>query len=384
MPESTRAMLYESVFDPLFDLFTGMLSGLAGPLVFTSVAWGVCGIGNTAALGRSGTAFLGRFALSVVTSAVLTLLVCIPLFPPHEGLVSGESNLLSDLVELVLGLIPMNMINPFVEGNTSQIIVLAICTGIASLILSERTRRVRQAIGEINEIMMFLIEQLCRLIPGFVFIVVVSQAWSGTLADLGTAWLPFVLIVVLGFVRVALQFVFESVRGRVSLAKLVRACLPVTILGLTTASSSACFSGMVSTCTDKLGVEKEQVSFGIPLGIVLCKTTTVIEIVVFLLFCMRYYGVGANAAWYIHLGVVSVLYSMVIPPVPGGAIACFGLILAEMGIPAQALALLTTLDIVLDYAVTSCDVTIGMLNVLGAAKRLGRVDEARLKDPNNV
>lgn len=384
LPEATQTMLYESLFKPLFNLFTGLLSGLAGPLVFTSVAWGVCGIGNTAALGRSGGTLLARFVLSIVLSAVISMAVCIPLFPSAAGLSDGGSNLLADIVELVLGLIPTNMVRPFVDGNTSQIIVLAIAIGVASLVMGERSKRIRNAIGEFNEVMMFLIEQLCRFIPGFVFIMIVSQAWSGSLANLKTAWLPAVLIVGLDLLVVALQFVITSVSCRVSLVKIVRACLPVTLMGLTTASSSACLGSMMSTCAEKLGVEKEQVSFGVPLGVVLCKAATAVEIAVFMLFCMKLYGVGVDVTWYIHLGVVSVLYSMVLPPVPGGMIACLGLILAELGIPAEALALLTALDIVLDYPVTASGITITMLNVLGASYKLGCVDEAKLRDPNNV
>ena len=95
---------------------------------------------------------------------------------------------------------------------------------------------------------------------------------------------------------------------------------------------------------------------------------------------MNFYGVGADVSWYVHLAIVCMLYSMVIPPVPGGMVACLGLIVAEMGIPVQALGVLTALDIIIDYATTAADTTINVLNVLGAAHGLGDVDRAKLKD----
>lgn len=380
IPAETRMMLYEDVLDPFFDVFTGMLSGLAGPLVFVSVAWGVCGIGNTAALSRSGTAMLGKFFCSIALSTLLAVFVCIPLFPTGASLEGGGTSLLHDITKLVLGLVPTNLVAPFVEGNTSQIIVLAIVFGIAVLAFGEKSQRVRIAIHDLNKIIMFLMEQLCRLIPSFVFLVVVSQAWSGTLLELQQSWLPLVVAALLIFVVLVIQFVIAGITCRVSPVLLVRKCAPITVIGLTTASSSACFGTMMSTCKDKLGVDKDQASFGIPLGIVLCKSATAVEIAVLMMFCMSFYGVGADVSWYVHLAIVCMLYSMVIPPVPGGMVACLGLIVAEMGIPVQALGVLTALDIIIDYATTAADTTINVLNVLGAAHGLGDVDRAKLKD----
>lgn len=379
VPEEMRAMLYNDVLDPFIGVFTGMLSGLAGPLVFVSVAWGVCGIGNTAELGRSGTAIFSRFFSSIVLSTLVAIFACIPLFPSGALVEGGSSSLLHDLTKLVLGLIPTNVMAPFVEGNTAQIIVLAIVFGIAVLAFGEKSQRVRVAIHDLNAIVMLLMEQLCRFIPCFVFLVVLSQAWSGTLVELQQAWFPPVVAALLIFCILVIQFVIAGICCRVSPVLLVRKCIPITIIGLTTASSSACFGTMMSTCKEGLGIDKDQASFGVPLGIVLCKSCTAIEIAVLIMFCMHQYGVSADIAWYVHLGIVCLLYSMVIPPVPGGMIACLGLIVAEMGIPMQALGILTALDLIVDYAATAGDTTINVLNVLGAAYKLGDVDKTKLK-----
>ena len=50
---------------------------------------------------------------------------------------------------------------------------------------------------------------------------------------------------------------------------------------------------------------------------------------------------GFDLSWYVHLVIVSVLYAVVVPPVPGGMIACLSLLLAELGLPGSMLALLT-------------------------------------------
>ena len=43
------------------------------------------------------------------------------------------------LFTMLLGIIPENLFSPFVDGNTLQIIALAVATGIAMLFLGQET-----------------------------------------------------------------------------------------------------------------------------------------------------------------------------------------------------------------------------------------------------
>ena len=101
---------------------------------------------------------------------------------------------------------------------------------------------------------------------------------------------------------------------------------------------------MLACCEDDLGADDDLSSFGIPLGMVLSKSMMAIQIVVLMLFAAQVQGVGADAAWYLRLGIICLLYTVAIPPVPGGSLACYGMMLAALGIPAQALGILTVSD----------------------------------------
>lgn len=78
MSEAHRAYTLETFVMPLFDIYLGMLGGLAGPLVFLSVAWGVCGIGDVTMLGRNGKSLVGRYLRDNAIATVIAILVCIP------------------------------------------------------------------------------------------------------------------------------------------------------------------------------------------------------------------------------------------------------------------------------------------------------------------
>ena len=379
VPEAGRTYALEKLVNPLFNLFLGMLSGLAGPLIFFTVAWGVCGIGDVAVLGRSGKSLVGRFLCDNVLATAFACLVCIPFFALSAQGAQDGGDFFGDTVKMIIDLIPKNLVVAFAENNTSQIIILSIFVGIAALVLGESCEWLRKGIKELSSLMQFLMEQLCRLIPAFVFVMVVSQVWSGTFSSLFTMWLPFVLTTVLIVVYSAARTVYTSVRFHVPLSKLLSAVRPAMMLGLTTASSCAAMGPMVSGCTDDLGVEEEQTSFGVPLGMILCQPPTIIMLVVLVMHCMQSYGLGANITWYVSMALMCFIYSMVAPPVPGGMLACIGLLFARLGIPAEALAMATVFNIITDYLLT-CFRTHGiMLGVFDTASVLGHVDRSKLE-----
>lgn len=66
-----------------------------------------------------------------------------------------------------------------------------------------------------------------------------------------------------------------------------------------------------------------------------------------------------------RLALAACMYAIVVPPIPGGMIACFSMMFSELGIPTEAMALVTALDVILDYPVTG--VTVGS-HVLAIAR----------------
>lgn len=378
MTEMQRAYTLDKLVMPLFNLYLGMLGGLAGPLVFLSVAWGVCGIGDVNMLGRNGKSLVGRYLRDNAIATVAAILVCIPAFTLSAQGAAGTGDLFGDLVELVIGVLPTNAILPFVEGNTTQIILLGAFIGIAVLVLGSACNSVRRLIEGLNTLMRFLMEQLCRFIPAFIFLMVISQIWSGTFASMLDAWHPMLLFVAISTVFFFARITYTSLRFHMPLGRLLSTMRPAMMLGLTTASSCAALGSMFKACK-KMGVSEEQSSFGIPLGIVICQPATVTELVVLMMYSMQAYGLGAGLAWYIRLGLVCFLYSIVAPPVPGGMLVCFGLMFGELGIPTSALALVTALAVIMDYIITCLRVGIIMNTVLDAGCAIGTVGRTKLE-----
>ena len=154
LPDSTREYILTGLVKPLFDIYVKMLAGVAGPMVFLSVACGIAGIGDMVALGRSGKAIMRRHFVVNLFGALLALVVGIPIYRLTYGSTVGESGALLSITNLILGMFPTNFVEPIVESNTLQLSVLSVAVGIAALALGDLredglVREIRNAEGRV-------------------------------------------------------------------------------------------------------------------------------------------------------------------------------------------------------------------------------------------
>lgn len=139
------------------------------------------------------------------------------------------------------------------------------------------------------------------------------------------------------------------------------------------------FGRMDDLCKKELGIDQSVASFGLPLGMVMCKPFTVFTYMLMTLFFAEYYSVKITPVWVVMLVVSSVILSFATPPVPGGAIASYTVIFAQMGIPAEALVLALACDVFLDFLCTASDITTVPLVLLNSAQKLKKVDNNILR-----
>ena len=291
MPESFRNTLLNTIFTPVSDTFFDIISCVAGPLVFLSVAWGIYGIGDLDTVGRVGKRLIVRFLLIVVL-AVCFASLCFPLLVPgfSEGPVSNTN--LSSITAMILDIIPSNIVEPFASGNMLQILFLGSVIGIAMVYLGERTRGIASGIEQGNSIAAFLMGIISRLIPFVIFMVVISTIWSGSLPALIGIW-KFLLIYTVVIIIVSLMILLVTAwRRRVSPWLLVKKSLNVFMLALSTGSSTAAYNTSVITCEKKFGIDSSLVSFGIPLGLIMHAPMTSIYYLLSAFYFAGRYGVA--------------------------------------------------------------------------------------------
>ena len=64
------------------------------------------------------------------------------------------------------------------------------------------------------------------------------------------------------------------------------------------------------------------------------------------------YSVSITIQKVIVLLVIAVVLAIASPPIPGGALTCYSIIITQMGVPADAIAVCVTMDVVFDFLET--------------------------------
>lgn len=305
--------------------------------------------------------------------------VCIAFFKLNFTSSIGGVSEFSSVFSIILGIIPKNIVSPFVDGNTLQIIFLAFVFGIAMLFLGQKTNTVAQMIEQINYIVQFLIEFISKLVPYFIFIVLLKMIWSDSISYLQNVGKLFVVFVGAVTVMLVCMVLYTSAKNKVSPFLLFKKGLPTLLVALTTASSAATFGVNMNACRKELGIDEKITSFGIPLGMVTFKPSTAISYVVVSLLFAEMYNIEVSLPWIVIMMFSVGILAIATPPIPGGAITAYTVLFSQLGIPPQAIAIALACDTVLDFICTGGDQFLLPLIILNQAEKLGMVDKNILK-----
>lgn len=379
LPLPLRDMLLNKVLTPIYDTFFDLLGTVAGPMVFLSVAWGIYGIGDTATFGRIGKRMIGYFLGSSFLIATISTCLALPFFSLHYTIGGSSFSQLDSLFQMVLDFIPPDMVSPFLNGNSMQIITMAIAVGLALLILGKQTEFVAQTIEQINYIIQLLMEFISKLVPSFIFIVLVQMIWSDTFTSVLSAWKPILVFGVIALLVSAALLFLAALAGGASPVLILRKSLPTFIIATTTASSVASFGHCVSTCENKLGVNNSVTSFGTPLGIVMFPPGTAIYFLLICIHAAETYDVHCSVAWFILAIFSATILAIASPPIPGGTLTCYTIMFSQLGLPEEALVVALALDVLFDFLATGMNMFCLQLNLVIQAKKMGLLDTAILR-----
>ncbi len=379
MPEAVRVSISDDFLTPLYDTFLGILSTIASPMIFLSVAWGIYGIGDAAAFGRIGKKMLIRFFVMTFLFCTAAFAVLLPFF--NLSFSGSGLNLsgLKGIFDLLLGIFPKNIVSPFADGNTMQIILIATVVGCIMLILGSQTRMVAVLIEQINYVIQYLMELVSSMVTAFIFVILLRLIWSGSLGTILAAWVPVAVFLLLTVVFAVVLLAYVSARKRVNPILLFRKIFPPFFISLTTASSSAAFGANVSCCEHDLGIDAKVTNFGIPLGIVLYKPTTAIAFTACVMYFAQRYGVEISLVWLVTAVLVISIITVALPPVPGGTLACYTIVFLQLGLPVETVAVAMVLDVVFDFLSTGFDTIYRQCELVLQADYVGMLNKDILR-----
>ena len=347
------------------QMFISFLKMLVVPLVFASIYIAILGLGSLEELKTIGLRTIGLYLLTTALSVVLAILV-MNLFPigeavSAEGLEYAKASEIAEfsLSAMILSFIPTNVFNSLSEGAMMQIILFAILFGIASLHMeSHRQRTMLDFFTAVSNAMLKMAEWVIRLTPIGVFsLISYVIAEQGIDVVLGLwKYIIMVLAVLLIHALVTLPIVLKTL-GRTRPYKYLSTIREAPIMAFSTASSAATLPVSMRIVEEVGGVEKKSASFVLPLGATVSMDGTAAYLTIAVLYISHLAGVDLSFGDQILLGITVVALSVGVAALPSASLVMMVVILNQIGLPVEYIALIVAVDRILDMARTSLNVT---------------------------
>ena len=368
--------IVRTVTEPIGQIFLRMLIMVVVPLVFTSLALGVAGLGDLRKLGRIGVKTLLYFVL--VTALAVTIgLILVNVIRPGEGLSEQVKVQLLETyrgqtaetleqagrtrfgIQTFVNIVPRNPIAAAVQGDMLGIIFFALMFGVALTFLpASRAQPVMAVLSGIGEAMVVLIDLAMKLAPiGVAALIFSVTARFGfdLLAKLGV----YVFTVILGLAihQFGAYSILVRVFARLNPWQFFSAIRTVMVTAFSTSSSNATLPTTIRVSQENLGIPGEIAGFVLPLGATMNMNGTALFEGVTVLFLAQVFGVELSFSAQLIVIVMSVLTAIGAAGVPGGSLPLLILVLQTVGVPGEGIAIILGVDRLLDMCRTTLNVT---------------------------
>lgn len=358
---------------PLFDIGSHFLTAAVSPMMLLAVVDGILSAGSPKGLDRVGRYACTRFLANTFLVILCAGLVCALCFPFQFSF--GEENGGNAFLSFITGIVPDNVITPFVQCNMVQIIFLGTVLGVAMLFLQRQVQTVGQLVEEGNVLICRMLAGFERVLPLFVFLSMADTALTIDVSGLVSYLKMALLFIVFLVAATAIQFGTVMLRMKLSARELWAILKPSFLVQLASASSSVAFSEAYEACERGFGIDRKLVRFALPIGTVMHKPLIAAEFIFLIAAAKGAEGTGLNVGSLLILMLLAFLLSVAYPPVSGGEITCYTMLLLQMGMDAGLLAVACTLSSLFDTLEAPGNTLCTELQLLLAAQKHGMIQK---------
>lgn len=384
-----NAFLVEGLFTVGGTIFVNSLKMLVVPLVFVSLVCGVSSLSDPSKLGRLGGKSVGLYMLTTAIAVSFALLAA-SLFKPGANFNLPEETVFEPreapgLTQVIIDMFPSNPVASLADGNMLQIIIFSILVGIAISLSKESGKKVRTGFEYINDVIMKIVTIIMNLAPYGVFFLIAKLASTIEAEKFANIMAYFLLVFFLLIAHLFITYpTLLSVFTRLNPAVLLIKMKDTMLFAFSSASSNATIPVTKATAEKRLGVDNSVSSFTIPLGATINMDGTAIMQGVATVFIAQAYGIGLDMSQLLMVVVTATLASIGTAGVPGVGLIMLAMVLQQVGLPVEGIALIIGIDRLLDMTRTVVNVTGDCTVTCIVAKSEGALDESVFYDKSTM
>lgn len=359
--------LYNIVTDNILstggEIFLRALKMLVVPIVFCSLICGICNLKDFTSLGRISIKTISFYIFTTSVAISIAILLA-SIINPGESFKSQiitneiEINKAPKISEILINIIPLNPFESLVKGNMLQVIFFALLIGSAISISKSKGKSANDFFISLNEVILQALQIIMIFAPFGIFCLI-----SNTFATQGLEMILelgkyFFTVVIVLFIHMFLIYgSLIKILSKISpiyFFKNIKECI---FFAFSTSSSSATIPITLRNVTENLKVKKKVASFTIPLGSTINMDGTAIMQGVATVFIANIYGQNLFLVDYLTIILTATLASIGTAGVPGVGLIMLGMVLTQVGLPLEGIAIVMGVDRLLDMLRTSVNVS---------------------------
>ena len=350
-----------NIFDFGGSVFLKVLKMLVVPIVFFSLVSGVANLNNIASLGRIGVKTLSLYIFTTILAITISLSVGNILDPGSAVSVVSEEKILNinsppSIGSVFLNIIPENPFKSLVEGDMLQIIFFAILFGgcMASI---KQNKVLLDIVFKLNDLVLKMLEVLMKIAPLGIFCLIAktfSSQGIDSILELLKYFIGVVIVLLIHLFVVYLPLV--KLIAKVNIINFFSGLKQALLFAFSTSSSSATIPITLNNLEKSFNVKKKVSSFTVPLGATINMDGTAIMQGMATIFIANFYGIELIFTDFLTIILTAALASIGTAGVPGVGMIMLGMVLNQVGLPLEGIAIVMGVDRLLDMLRTSLNV----------------------------
>ncbi|MGL4738642.1 MAG: dicarboxylate/amino acid:cation symporter [Cellulosilyticaceae bacterium] len=349
------------VVQPIGTVFLNLMKMVILPLILCTLIASITNVGDMQKLGFLGKSTVLYYLGTTLIAAFIGMTMAL-IFKPGAGVALTATGFVppaeTDLLGLLVDIVPTNPFKSLVEGNTLQIIVFGAFIGIAVNSIGEKVENVKDFFASFADVMYKIVEVIMVVTPiavcALIADLVATNGWDVLVS------LFKLIVVIVGASLIQCLFVYGgSVKflGKINPVHFFKMILPAQMLSFSTASSAATLPVSMKCAQEGLGVSKTVANFVLNLGSTINMDGGAIYQAGCAVFVAQVYGIDLSVTQLIIILVTASLASIGAAAIPGTVIVMMTMVLSSIGLPLEAIALIAGVDRILDMVTTSVNVT---------------------------
>lgn len=342
---------------PLGDAFVRAIRMVVAPIIFVTVTIGIASLRDTREVGRVSLKALVYFEILTTLAMLIGMAVGHFVAPGHgmnidprtldRGSIADYTTRAAhqDMSAFVINIIPNTIVGAFATGDTLQVLLVAVLSGLALAQLGVRGQKLTEIIDEIGAMLFRILGIVMRFAPIGVFgamAFAIGRYGIGTLAQLGLLILCFYLTLLV-FIVVVLGSVLRITGLR--LWPLTRYIAEEILIVLGTSTTEPVLP-LLLVKLERLGCARPVVGLTLPLGYAFNLDGTSMYFTLAITFIAQALNISLSFGDYVGIMAVLLIASKGAATAPGAGFITLAATLSAMGgkVPVEGIVLILGVD----------------------------------------